>query len=66
MDSELRRAGVVVGTGRIATFARAVELAPHELYWVGRATLIGRRRYLPDLNAREANIRQSAERTTNG
>ena len=26
------------------------------------ATLIGRRRYLPDLNAREANIRQSAER----
>jgi len=26
------------------------------------ATLIGRRRYLPDLNAREANIRQAAER----
>ncbi len=44
---ELRRAGVVVGTGRIATFARAVELAPHELYWVGRATLIGRRDDVP-------------------
>ena len=26
------------------------------------ATLIGRRRYLPDLNARESNIRQAAER----
>jgi len=26
------------------------------------ATLIGRRRYLPELNAREANLRQSAER----
>lgn len=40
---ELRHAGVVVGTGRIATFVEAVERVPQELYWAGRATLISRR-----------------------
>lgn len=44
---ELRRAGVVVGTGRIATFAAAVERVPHDLYWAGRATLISRRDDIP-------------------
>ena len=44
---ELRHAGVVVGTGRIATFVEAVERVPQELYWAGRATLISRRDDIP-------------------
>jgi uncharacterized protein len=40
----LRSEGVPVGTGRIASFCRAAALlSPGDLYWAGRATLIGRR-----------------------
>jgi uncharacterized protein with von Willebrand factor type A (vWA) domain len=39
----LRRAGLQVGTGRIASFAGAAALVPGELYWAGRATLVSRR-----------------------
>jgi len=40
----LRAAGVEVGTGRIESFCRAAALlAPEDLYWAGRATLLGRR-----------------------
>lgn len=39
----LRDAGVAVGTGRLASCAEAATLAPGDLYWVGRITLLGRR-----------------------
>ena len=40
----LRAEGLPVGTGRIETFCRAATLLPPEdLYWAGRATLVGRR-----------------------
>jgi uncharacterized protein len=39
----LRAEGLPVGTGRIETFCRAAALLPpEELYWAGRATLVGR------------------------
>jgi uncharacterized protein len=44
----LRREGISVGTGRIATFCRAAALlSPGDLYWAGRATLVGRRDQIP-------------------
>jgi uncharacterized protein with von Willebrand factor type A (vWA) domain len=44
----LRAEGVPVGTGRIASFCRAAALlSPGDLYWAGRATLIGRREQIP-------------------
>ncbi len=44
----LRREGVPVGTGRIASFCRAAALlSPDDLYWAGRATLVGRRDQIP-------------------
>ena len=44
----LRREGVPVGTGRIACFCRAAALlSPEDLYWAGRATLVGRRDQIP-------------------
>jgi uncharacterized protein len=44
----LRGEGVAVGTGRIATFCRAAALlAPDDLYWAGRATLVARGRDIP-------------------
>ncbi len=43
----LRRASLPVGTGRIAAFTDAVALAPGELYWAGRATLVSRRDDIP-------------------
>jgi uncharacterized protein with von Willebrand factor type A (vWA) domain len=39
----LRAEGLPVGTGRMLTFRRAAELAPDDLYWAGRATLLTRR-----------------------
>ena len=40
----LRAEGLPVGTGRIESFCRAAALLPPEdLYWAGRATLVGRR-----------------------
>ena len=40
----LRAEGLPVGTGRIESFCRAAALLPpEELYWAGRATLVGRR-----------------------
>ena len=40
----LRREGVPVGTGRIASFCEAAAmLSPRDLYWAGRATLVARR-----------------------
>lgn len=39
----LRAEGLAVGTGRIATFCRAVALlSPEDLYWAGRVTLVAR------------------------
>ena len=44
----LRAEGVPVGTGRIASFCRAAALlSPDDLYWAGRATLLGRRDQIP-------------------
>lgn len=43
----LRRAGLPVGTGRVATFAGAAALVPGDLYWAGRATLVSRRDDIP-------------------
>ena len=44
----LRSEGVPVGTGRIASFCQAAALlSPADLYWAGRATLIGRREQIP-------------------
>jgi uncharacterized protein len=44
----LRTAGLPVGTGRIASFCRAAALlSPDDLYWAGRATLVGRREQIP-------------------
>ena len=44
----LRDEGVPVGTGRIASFCRAAALlSPGDLYWAGRATLVGRRDQIP-------------------
>jgi uncharacterized protein len=44
----LRTEGLPVGTGRIASFCRAAALlSPGDLYWAGRATLIGRREQIP-------------------
>jgi uncharacterized protein with von Willebrand factor type A (vWA) domain len=44
----LRGEGVAVGTGRIATFCRAAALlAPDDLYWAGRSTLVGREQDIP-------------------
>jgi uncharacterized protein len=41
---ELRREGVAAGTGAIADFCRAAALVgPTDLYWAGRATLVGRK-----------------------
>ncbi len=40
---ELRREGMKVGPGRMIEFCRATSmLAPHDLYWAGRVTLVGR------------------------
>ncbi len=38
----LRREGVAVGTDGVATFCEAVALAPEDLYWAGRVTLVSR------------------------
>lgn len=44
----LRAEGLPVGTGRIASFCRAAALlSPDDLYWAGRATLVGRREQIP-------------------
>lgn len=44
----LRAEGLPVGTGRIASFCRAAALlSPEDLYWAGRATLIGRSEHIP-------------------
>jgi uncharacterized protein with von Willebrand factor type A (vWA) domain len=44
----LRREGMPVGTGRIVDFCEAASLVePSDLYWVGRATLVGRRDEIP-------------------
>ncbi len=44
----LRAEGLPVGTGRVASFCRAaVLLSPEDLYWAGRATLVGRREQIP-------------------
>ena len=43
----LRRAGLPLGTGRLRSFAEATALAPDELYWAGRATLISRHDDIP-------------------
>jgi uncharacterized protein len=44
----LRAEGLPVGTGRIASFCRAAALlSPGDLYWAGRATLVGRRDQIP-------------------
>jgi uncharacterized protein with von Willebrand factor type A (vWA) domain len=43
----LRAEGLPVGTGRIEAFCRAAALLqPEELYWAGRATLVGRQEHL--------------------
>ena len=48
----LRAKGVPVGTGRIETFCRAAAvLPPEELYWAGRATLLGRQIDIPVYDA---------------
>jgi uncharacterized protein with von Willebrand factor type A (vWA) domain len=44
----LRDEGVVVGSGQVVDFCRAAALvAPADLYWAGRATLVSRRDDLP-------------------
>jgi uncharacterized protein with von Willebrand factor type A (vWA) domain len=44
----LREEGLAVGTGRIGTFCRAAALLePGDLYWAGRATLVGRPQDVP-------------------
>jgi len=44
----LRDEGLPVGTGRIADFCRAAAaLSPDDLYWAGRATLLGRPQDVP-------------------
>jgi len=44
----LREEGLAVGTGRIETFCRAAAfLAPGDLYWAGRATLVARPQDVP-------------------
>lgn len=44
----LRAEGLPVGTGRIAAFCRAAALlAPDDLYWAGRATLVARPQDVP-------------------
>ena len=44
----LRAEGIPVGTGRIVSFCRAAALlSPDDLYWAGRATLLGRREQVP-------------------
>jgi uncharacterized protein with von Willebrand factor type A (vWA) domain len=44
----LREEGLDVGTGRIAGFCRAAALlAPDDLYWAGRATLVARPQDIP-------------------
>jgi uncharacterized protein with von Willebrand factor type A (vWA) domain len=44
----LREEGLAVGTGRIAGFCRAAALlAPDDLYWAGRATLVARPQDVP-------------------
>jgi uncharacterized protein with von Willebrand factor type A (vWA) domain len=44
----LRDEGLAVGTGRIAGFCRAAALlAPDDLYWAGRATLVARPQDVP-------------------
>ena len=44
----LRKEGLAVGTGRIASFCRAAALlSPDDLYWAGRATLVARPREIP-------------------
>jgi uncharacterized protein with von Willebrand factor type A (vWA) domain len=44
----LRGEGLAVGTGRIAGFCRAAALlAPDDLYWAGRATLVARPQDVP-------------------
>jgi uncharacterized protein with von Willebrand factor type A (vWA) domain len=44
----LRAEGLPVGTGRIASFCSAAALlSPDDLYWAGRATLVGRREQIP-------------------
>jgi uncharacterized protein len=45
---ELREAGVPVGTGRVLSMARGVAaVAPGDLYWAARTTLISRREDIP-------------------
>ncbi|MGH3031746.1 MAG: vWA domain-containing protein, partial [Gaiellaceae bacterium] len=44
----LREEGLDAGPGRIADFCRAAALlAPGDLYWAGRATLVGRGEEIP-------------------
>ena len=44
----LRDEGLAVGTGRINDFCRAASLlAPEDLYWAGRGTLVARRDDIP-------------------
>jgi uncharacterized protein with von Willebrand factor type A (vWA) domain len=44
----LRAEGLHVGTGRVASFCRAAALlAPDDLYWAGRATLVARGEQIP-------------------
>jgi uncharacterized protein with von Willebrand factor type A (vWA) domain len=47
----LRAEKLPVGTDRIASFCRAAELAPDDLYWAGRATLVARPADLPVYDA---------------
>jgi uncharacterized protein with von Willebrand factor type A (vWA) domain len=44
----LREAGLPVGTGRVAELSRAASLLPAgDLYWAGRATVVGRPQEIP-------------------
>jgi uncharacterized protein len=48
----LRADGLAVGTGAIGEFCHAASLlAPHDLYWAGRATLVARREDIPVYDA---------------
>ncbi|HEY1367554.1 MAG TPA: VWA domain-containing protein [Gaiellaceae bacterium] len=44
---ELRDEGLAVGTDRITAFCRAAALAPDDLYWAGRLTLVAQPKELP-------------------
>jgi uncharacterized protein with von Willebrand factor type A (vWA) domain len=47
----LRAESLSVGSDRIASFCRAAELVPDDLYWAGRATLVARAVDLPVYDA---------------